>query len=81
MTLAASIYSFKARTLAKNPAFTAIAFVDVDRNGDGVYDFTVYGNYNIAASTTVTSALNRAKNQMTDIQKGWVDSLLKQFGA
>ena len=81
MTLAGTVYSFKNRTMTLNPAFAAIAYLDVDTNRDGVVDITIYGSYNPVASTTVTSAMNRAVENMTATQKGWIDSLLSRFGA
>ena len=81
LTLSGSIYNFKAKTFAKNPAFVAVAFIDVDADKDGIYDFTVYGNYNAKTSATVKDTMMNARSSMTDTQKGWIDNLLSQFGA
>ena len=81
LTLAGSVNSFKETTYKKNPAFAAVAYIDIDTDKDGIYDFTIYGNYNPAASTTVTAAMNRALSNATNTQKGWIDSLLSRFGA
>lgn len=80
LTIAGTVNNFQSRTLTNNPAFAAIAFLDVDTNGDGVYDLTVYGDYNAAASASVKETLQSATG-LTDTQKGWVDSLLSKFGA
>ena len=72
---------FQTKTYEKNPEFAAVAFLDVDANGDGTVDFTVYGDYNPNASATVTESVQNAYSSMTDTQKGWIDNLLSKFGA
>lgn len=81
MTIAGSIYRFSDATKAHNPAFAAIAFVDVDTNGDLAPDFTLYGDYNPAANHKVMDTFMKARPFMTTTQQGWIDSLLKSFGA
>ncbi len=81
LTIAGSVKGFQAKTYAKNPAFAAIAFIDIDTNGDGIVDFTVYGDYNPSTNATVKESMANAKASMTDTQKGWIDSLLSRFGA
>ena len=80
LTLAGTVCNFKANTFAKNPAFAAIAFIDVDADGDGQVDFTIYGEYNTKASASVKETLQNVSGA-TDTQKGWIDNLLSQFGA
>ena len=76
-----SIYAFKDITLKKNPSFAAIAFFDVDTNGDGQPDLTFYGNYNPLANAKLKETLSGSKGAFNDTQKGWIDNLLSRFGA
>ncbi len=81
LTISGSVYNFSKSTFDNNPAFAAVAFLDVDTDGDGVIDLTFYGNYNPNASATVKENMMKAQASMTDTQKGWIDSLLSRFGA
>ena len=81
LTLAGSVKNFSETTRALNPAFAAIAFMEIDADGDGLCDFTVYGNYNPKASSTVVRGMMNARPSMTETQQGWIDSLLSRFGA
>ena len=82
LTLAASLANFSATTKAKNPDFTAVAFVDIDADNDGVVDYTVYGSYNALAKHNVKTVMQKALGgALTDTQKNWINSLLKDFGA
>jgi len=81
LTLAGTINNFRTTTYNKNPAFAAVAFIDVDTDDDGIYDITIYGNYDQSNSATVKDALTNAYENATNTQKGWIDSLLKNFGA
>ena len=82
LTLAASLANFSNTTKAKNPDFTAVAFVDIDADNDGVVDYTVYGSYNALAKHNVKTVMQKALGgALTDTQKNWINSLLKEFGA
>ena len=81
MTIAGSIYNFSPITRQKNPAFAAVAFIDIDIDGDLVTDFTVYGAYNPNANHKVMDSFAKARPYVTDLQKTWIDALLKSFGA
>ena len=75
-TIAGSIYNFSASTKAKNPAFTAVAFIDI------VVDdvtYTVYGSYDPAVAVRVTDLAINTRPFVTSEQKGWIDALLSQF--
>ncbi len=78
-TIAGSIYNFSANTKAKNPAFTAVAFIDIDAGVDGEVDFTVYGNYDPAVAVRVTDIATSTRPTLGATQRGWIDNLLAQF--
>jgi len=78
LTLAGSIRNFTDHTVSKNPAFTAIAFVDIYKEGVCVY--TLYGSYDPNAKAAVKESMQKARPYMTDMQKGWIDSLISRFG-
>ncbi|MBE6567052.1 MAG: hypothetical protein E7657_00150 [Ruminococcaceae bacterium] len=81
-TIAGTIYKFSDITIAKNPAFAAIGCIDVDTDGDGTYDKTVYGSF---ASSTARSPKKTVESvrymglEMTNTQKEWVDDFLKNY--
>ena len=81
LTVAGSLYHFKGATYTKNPEFAAVAFIDVDTDADGKTDFTVYGSYDQKASASVKDAMTSARENLTNTQKEWIDSLLSKFGA
>lgn len=81
-TIAGTIYKFSDITIAKNPAFAAIGCIDVDTDGNGSFDKTVYGSF--ASSTArspkkVVESIDYMGIQMTDTQKDWVDDFLKNY--
>ena len=81
ITVAGVLYHFHATTLAKNPAFAAIAFVDIDTDGDGTLDKTLYGDYNAAYSATAKATIAAARDTVPPLAQGWIDNLLATFGA
>lgn len=81
ITVAGVLYHFHATTLAKNPAFAAIAFVDIDTDGDGTLDKTLYGDYNAAYSATAKATIAAARDTVPPVAQGWIDNLLATFGA
>lgn len=81
LTIAGSLYSFSNVTYGKNPAFTAIAFIDIDSDNDGQTDMTVYGDYAPMASHTAVTILLGGRASATDTQKGWLDTILDRFQA
>ena len=80
LTIAGSIYRFSNTTKQYNPAFTAIGYIDV-YTAEGDLAFTIYGSYNPSVTHTVKDTMLRARPYMTDLQKSWIDTLLKSFGA
>ena len=81
ITVAGVLYRFHATTLAKNPAFAAVAFVDIDTNGDGAFDKTLYGSYNADYSVTAKATIAAARDTVPPVAQGWIDNLLATFGA
>ncbi len=77
--LAGVLYDFKQPTLEKNPHFTAIAYIDVDTNGDGNTDFTVYGENSPTVGATVRETLEDAREGLPARAQGWIDTLLGKF--
>ena len=81
-TIAGTIYKFSEITIEKNPAFAAIGCIDVDTDGNGTYDKTVYGSF---ASSTARSPKKTVESvrymglEMTSTQKKWVDDFLKNY--
>ncbi len=81
LTVAGSLYAFSNATYNNNPAFTAVAFIDIDSDGDGKTDMTVYGDYAPMASHTAVTILRGGRAAATDTQKGWIDTILARFRA
>ena len=81
-TIAGTIYKFSEITIEKNPAFAAIGCIDVDTDGNGTYDKTVYGSF---ASSTARSPKKTVESvrymglEMTDTQRKWVDDFLENY--
>ena len=81
VTISGVLCNFKEQTLAKDPEFAAIGFVDIDTDGDGSFDKTVYGAYRADACASVKSTLTAARTGASVKEQGWIDSLLSRFGA
>ena len=81
LTIAGSLHDFSAVTKTNNPAFAAVAFIDVDVDMDGYTDFTVYGNYNPTTSRDVKTTLYNALQSATGAQAEWINALYQQFDA
>lgn len=79
ITVAGVLYHFHATTLAKNPMFAAIAFADIDTDGDGTFDKTFYGSYNAAHSATAKATIAAAREQVPALAQGWIDTLIAKF--
>lgn len=79
--VAGVLVRFHATTYQKNPVFTAVAFIDVDENGDGVFDRTLYGAHDGANTATVKDALTLARPTLPALAQGWIDTHLSRFGA
>ena len=76
-TLAASLVGFSTITLAKNPAFAAVTYAEIDVNGDKVADITVYGQYDLSTVRTVKDVATKIHAEVaTDTQKPWLEALL-----
>ena len=74
-------YNFKPQTLEKNLSFAAVAFIDVDTDGDGQVDLSFYGNYITLANATVKETLQRTRYAFSATEQGWIDNLISRFGA
>lgn len=84
LTISGALYNFSRTTREKNPDFTAVAFIDIDANGDGLFgldDFTVYGSFNPLAKHNVKTTMNKAYEQgnLTDTQKQWIKDLISNM--
>ena len=79
--VAGVLRNFKETTLTYNPVFVAVAFIDVDTNGDGVYDTTAYGAYNTKAGGKVKETVSAAREALPARAQGWIDTLLGKFAA
>lgn len=81
-TIAGTIYNFTEVTIAKKPAFAAIACIDVDTNKDGIVDKTVYGTYSSVTCRyphqTIESLLY-GDNNLTNTQREWVENFMKNY--
>jgi hypothetical protein len=78
--LAGSLKGFSAATLAKNPDFAAVVYATVEM-ADGT-TFTVYGDFNFGANQNVkTVATDALAADLTNTQKGWLNTLIGKFGA
>ncbi len=76
-TLAASLVGFSDTTLEKNPAFAAVTYAEIDTDGDGNADITVYGQYDLSTVRTVKDVATKVHaEQATDTQKPWLEALL-----
>ena len=79
-TIAGSIYNFSKSTKDNDPAFTAVAFIDIDADRNGTVDYTIYGD-NAGAAARVTDVAIKARPFAGNTQKVWIDNLLASFGA
>lgn len=77
---AGSLKGFSATTLAKNPAFASVLYATVTTaEGD---TFTVYGTFNFAANQQVKAVAEAILDtNITNTQKGWLNTLIGKFGA
>ena len=77
---AGSLKGFSATTLAKNPAFASVLYATVTTaEGD---TFTVYGTFNFAANQQVKAVAEAIlDSNITNTQKGWLNTLIGKFGA
>ena len=81
-TIAGTLYRFTDVTIQNNLSFAAIACIDVDTDGDGTVDKTVYGTYTgstCRSPKSMVESINYMGIQMTDTQKKWVDDFLKNY--
>ena len=76
LTIAGSIYRFSDVTKAKNPPFTAIAYIDVVTDD---VSFTVYGSYDASVQFRVKDTMLATRPYMTDQQRKWINALLELF--
>ena len=78
--LAGSLKGFSAKTLAKNPDFASVVYATVETAEGDV--FTVYGDFNFDANQNVkTVAEAIVATNITNTQKGWLNTLIGKFGA
>lgn len=78
---AGSLKGFSAKTLAKNPDFASVLYVNVKTAAGDV--FTVYGDFNFEANQNVkgvATALSTS-DALNDTQKEWLVTLVDKFTA
>ena len=81
-TLSGTLYKFSEKTMNKNPAFAAIAYLDIDTDKDGEVDKTVYGTFASNTCRTPRQAIESIEYmniQMTDTQRKWVDAFMQKY--
>ena len=81
-TIAGTLYNFTDVTIAKNPAFAAIACIDVDTDKDGVVDKTVYGTYSpitCRSPKAVMESVLYGDYDLTNTQKKWIEDFMKNY--
>ena len=81
-TLSGTLYKFSEKTMDKNPAFAAIAYLDIDTDKDGEVDKTVYGTFASNTCRTPRQAIESIEYmniQMTDTQRKWVDAFMQKY--
>ena len=81
-TIAGTIYNFSSITIKKNPAFAAIGCIDVDTDGDGTYDKTVYGAHTASTCRSPKKVLEGIRymgTSLTNTQEKWVEDFLKNY--
>lgn len=79
ITLRGTLRKFTQTTFAKNPAFAAVGFVEMDTDGDGTFDQCIYGTYNATACATVKDTFTAVRASAIPKEQAWIDSLLSQF--
>ena len=82
-TIAGTIYKFSDITVQKNPGFAAIGCIDIDTDGDGSFDRSVYGTYQsstVRSPKKVVESINYMDDlQMTDTQRSWLEDYMKVY--
>ena len=83
LTLAGSLYNFSQTTIENNISFAAVAYVNIDVDGDGVIDQMVYGDFAAETCRTAKDVMEYVKDSFYDdlgeTQQGWLDSFLANY--
>ncbi|MBQ9736337.1 MAG: hypothetical protein IJV96_06110 [Clostridia bacterium] len=83
LTLAGSLYNFSRTTIENNISFAAVAYVNIDVDGDGVIDQTVYGDFAAETCRTAKDVMEYVKDSFYDdlgeTQQGWLNSFLANY--
>ncbi|MBQ9736339.1 MAG: prolyl oligopeptidase family serine peptidase [Clostridia bacterium] len=83
LTLAGSLCNFSSVTIEKNISFAATAYINIDKDGDGTVDQTVYGDFYAGACRTAKEVMETVdylyRDTLTDKESEWLDAFLAYY--
>jgi len=79
IVLSGTLYKFSAKTFANDPFFAAVAFTEIDTDGDGTFDKCVYGSYDASLCASVKTAFTAVRPSVSAKEQAWIDTLIAKF--